>query len=64
MIEPLQSVEDAAKTLSISPWTLRKYLAENKLQAVRIGRRVLIEPSEIRRLIEEGRERRGRTRDG
>ena len=54
-MEGLLDVESAAALLSISPWTVRKYLSTNKLRSVRIGRRVLIEPSEVRRLIDEGR---------
>jgi excisionase family DNA binding protein len=54
-MEGLLDVESAAGLLAISAWTIRKYLSTNKLRSVRIGRRVLIEPSEIRRLIEEGR---------
>lgn len=55
-MERLLDVESAAGLLAISPWTVRKYLSTNKLRSVRIGRRVLIEPSEVRRLIEEGRD--------
>jgi excisionase family DNA binding protein len=54
-MEGLLDVESAAGLLAISPWTVRKYLSTKKLRSVRIGRRVLIEPSEIRRLIDEGR---------
>jgi excisionase family DNA binding protein len=54
-MEALLTIERAAETLGISPWTVRKYVANDKLRPVRIGRRVLIEPEEIRRIIEEGR---------
>lgn len=53
---PLLDCEKAAELLGISPWTVRKWLSENKLRAVRLGRRVLIEPAEIERIIEEGRD--------
>jgi len=56
-MEALLTIERAAETLGISPWTVRKYVAKNILKPVRIGRRVLIEPEEIRRIIEEGRMR-------
>ena len=52
-------VKDAALALSISPWTVRKYIAKGLIVCVRIGRRVLVEPAEIERLIEQNR-RRGR----
>jgi excisionase family DNA binding protein len=54
-MESLQSVEEAAKTLSLSAWTVRAYIRQGKIRPVRIGRRVVIEPSEIRRLIEQGK---------
>ena len=56
MIEKLENIESAAKALSLSPWTVRAYIRQGKIRPVRIGRRVLIEPAEIRRLIEEGRD--------
>lgn len=55
-MEPLLDCEKAAELLGISAWTVRKWLSTNKLRAVRLGRRVLIEHAEIRRLIEEGRD--------
>ena len=50
------SVNQAARALSMSPWTVRAYITAGKLKAVRIGRRVLIEPSELERLIAAGRD--------
>jgi excisionase family DNA binding protein len=55
MIEPLQSIESAAKTLSLSPWTLRAYIRQGRIRPVRIGRRVLLSNDELKRLIEEGK---------
>ena len=54
-MEGLLTIEKAAELLGISPWTVRKYININKLRPIRIGRRVLIEPVEIRRVIEQGR---------
>ena len=54
-MEKLRSIEEAAQTLAVSPWTIRAYVRKGKIRPVRIGRRVLIEPSEIVRIIEEGR---------
>ena len=51
-MEPLKSVEEAAETLALSPWTIRLYVRQGKIRPVRIGRRVLIEPREIERIIE------------
>lgn len=54
-MESLLTVESAAKVLGISPWTVRRYITLKKLLPVRIGRRVLLEPCELRRLVEVGR---------
>lgn len=51
----LLDVKEAAHLLSISPWTIRRYMYLGKLRTVRLGRRVLIEPSECLRLLEAGR---------
>jgi excisionase family DNA binding protein len=48
-------VKEAAASLGISHWSIRKLIRHGRLRAVRIGRRVLIEPSELHRLIERGR---------
>jgi len=55
-MEALLNCQQAAELLGISPWTVRKWLSTNKLRSVRLGRRVLIEPGEIRRIIDLGRE--------
>jgi excisionase family DNA binding protein len=55
----LVSIKDAAGALSISPWTLRKYVSKGIIPCVRIGRRVLIEPTALENLIDSNR-RRGR----
>lgn len=54
-MESLKSVEETAEALGLSPWTIRLYLRQGKIRPVRIGRRVLIEPEEIRRIVEAGR---------
>jgi len=41
--------------LGISHWTLRAYIRKGHLKAIRIGVRVLIEPSELERLIQQSR---------
>ena len=48
-------LKDAAAALGLSHWTLRKYIREGKIRAVRIGRRVLIEPEELEKLVQAGR---------
>lgn len=54
-MEALLPVDKAAELLGISPWTVRKWLHVKKLRSVRIGRRVLLEQSELRRIVEAGR---------
>jgi len=47
----LKSVVESAELLGISPWTVRADIRTGKLQAVRIGRRVLIEEEELERFV-------------
>ena len=54
-MEALVPIDKAAELLGISPWTVRKYIRSKKVETVRIGRRVLIEQAEIRRIVEQGR---------
>jgi excisionase family DNA binding protein len=55
-LEPLLSLEEAARIVRRSHWSMRKYIADGKIRGVRIGRDLLIEPSELRRFIQESRE--------
>lgn len=48
-------LREAAELTGLSHWTLRQYIRKGRLRAVRIGRRVLLEPSELARLVETGR---------
>jgi excisionase family DNA binding protein len=50
-MEQLLSVVDTARTLAISPWTVRLYIRAGRLNPVRIGTRVLLEQSELERFI-------------
>ena len=45
----------AAAMLDIAPKTIRKWLGSGKLRKVKLGGRVLIEMSEIDRLVADGR---------
>jgi hypothetical protein len=55
-LEPLLKIEDAARLIGKTHWGLRLDIKAGRLKCVRIGQRIMIEPSEIRRLIEEGRQ--------
>jgi excisionase family DNA binding protein len=48
-------LKEASETLGISHWTLRRYIREGKIRVVRIGRRVLLEPAELAKLVSYGR---------
>jgi excisionase family DNA binding protein len=48
-------VKEAAEAVGLSHWTIRKFIREGKLRSVRLGKRVLVEPGELERLIEAGR---------
>jgi Helix-turn-helix domain len=54
-LEPLLKIEDAAKIVGRTHWTLRADIKAGKLRCVRIGRRIMIEPAELQRLIEASR---------
>ena len=54
-MERLLTVENAAEVLGISPWTVRAYIRNKKIMPIHIGRRVLIEPSELRLFLEKAK---------
>jgi excisionase family DNA binding protein len=48
-------LKEAAEAVGLSHWTIRKFIREGKLRSVRLGKRVLVEPEELQRLVEAGR---------
>jgi excisionase family DNA binding protein len=48
-------VKEAADAIGLSHWTIRKFIREGKLRSVRLGKRVLVEPGALQKLIEAGR---------
>ena len=54
----LIGIEAAAARMSLSPWTLRRWISDRRITSVRIGTRRLIPDSEIARLINAGTEER------
>jgi excisionase family DNA binding protein len=50
-MKALKSVEQAAELLGISPWTVRSYLKQGRLPAVRIGRRVLLQEEDLQQFV-------------
>lgn len=50
----LFSIDGAASTLGISPWTLRLYARKGLIRTVKIGSRRLVSSAEITRVMREG----------
>ncbi len=48
-------LQEAAASVGLSVFTLRAWIRQGKVAAVRLGRRVMIEPGELQRLIAAGR---------
>ena len=51
----LLDVKSVAALLSISPYSVRAYCRQGKLNPVRIGRRVVFEMSEVERFVREAK---------
>jgi excisionase family DNA binding protein len=50
----LLSIEESARNLSVSPWTLRAHIKRGAITVVRCGKRILISRAEIARIAREG----------
>jgi len=50
-MERLYSVDEAAKVLALSHWTLRGWFKTGKLRGARVGTRRVIRESELQKLI-------------
>lgn len=55
-MNPLFDVNGAAHLLAVSPWTVRAYIRQGKLHAVRIGRLVRVDETELQRFIAHAKE--------
>jgi len=55
-MEPLYEVHKAAKLLAVSPWTVRAYIRQGKLQPIRIGRLVRLEAQELESFIDAAKD--------
>ena len=51
----LLDVREVSRLLSVSPWTIRRFIPDGRLPSVRLGRRRMVEPAECQRLVELGR---------
>jgi excisionase family DNA binding protein len=54
-MEKLLSVHDAAKLLGISRWTLESWKARRKVPFVKLGRRCLFDPQDLREWVEQNK---------
>lgn len=50
----LLTLTEAVEELHLSRWTLRRWIEQGRLRAVRLGKRVLVPASEVDRLVREG----------
>jgi excisionase family DNA binding protein len=50
----LMAIQEVAKVLSISPWTVRAHLRRGNIRPVRCGRRVLVHREEVDRVSRQG----------
>jgi len=48
-------LRQAAEAVGLSHWTLRAWIRQGKVAAVRLGRRVMIEPGELERMVQAGK---------
>ena len=53
-IEHLLTLEEVARILGRSHWTLRLDHKAGRIKCVRIGRALMVEPNEVRRILSEG----------
>jgi len=51
----LVSVDEGARMMGISKFTVRSWLRQARLSYIRLGRRVMLDPRDIERFIESNR---------
>ena len=54
-MQQLLDVPSVAALLSVSPYSIRAYVRQGKLNPVRIGRRVVFEMAEVERFVREAK---------
>jgi excisionase family DNA binding protein len=50
----LKSVNETARTLGVSPLTVRRFIKAGSLRSVRVGKRVLLSEKELARVMAQG----------
>lgn len=53
-METLVPIDEAARAVGLSPWTVRAMIRDGRIESVRLSRRRLIRRSEIERIIRDG----------
>jgi excisionase family DNA binding protein len=48
------SIPEAARAVSLSPWTIRKKIKQGEITPTKFGRRVTIELAELERIVKAG----------
>jgi excisionase family DNA binding protein len=48
-------VEDVARVLNISPYTVRRWASLQKLPRIKLGSRILFDPSDVAHFLEQAR---------
>ena len=48
----LMDINEAAEILRVSPFTVRRWAAEGRLRRIKLGSRTLLDPADVKRLIE------------
>lgn len=54
--EPYLPTQTIADFLEVDPRTVRQWIADGRLRAIRVGRQLRVEPSEFRRFIADSAE--------
>ena len=57
MSEPLLTVDELSAWLRLAPQTIRNYVSAKRIPTVKLGRRCLFDPAEVRRWIEANTQR-------
>lgn len=50
----LYSLNEAGEALGISPWSLRRHIAEGRISPTRVGRRVLLSNETLDKIARQG----------
>ena len=51
----LWDVNDVSRALKVSPHTVRRWAAQNKLRRIKLGSRTLFDPAEVALFVEQAR---------